>query len=98
MRSYLVCFRDSCREKYPINSVLYQCPRCGGLLEAGYSWESAGASAWKSLWRNRRLENSALAQSGVWRYRESMPFIEDLSQVVTLSEGTTPLLPAPTAD
>ena len=97
MRSYLVCFRDSCREKYPINSVLYQCPRCGGLLEAGYSWESAGASAWKSLWRNRRLENSALAQSGVWRYRESMPFLEDLSQVVTLREGNTPLLPAPTA-
>lgn len=97
MRSYLVCFRDSCREKYPINSVLYQCPRCGGLLEAGYSWEGTGTSAWKNLWRNRRLENSPLAQSGVWRYRESMPFLEDLSQVVTLREGNTPLLPAPAA-
>jgi threonine synthase len=97
MRSYLVCFRDDCREKYPIDSVLYQCPRCGGLLEAGYCWDSAGVSGWKTLWRTRRLDNSALEQSGVWRYRESIPFLNDVSRVVTLREGNTPLLSAPAA-
>src|SRR6185437_14333500 len=97
MCSYLVCFRDNCREKYPIDSVLYQCPRCGGLLEASYRWDAAGVSGWKTLWRNRRLDNSALEQSGVWRYRESIPFLQDISRVVTLREGNTPLLPAPLA-
>src|SRR5439155_20211805 len=32
-------------------------------------------------------------QSGVWRYREFIPFLEDFSRVVTLREGSTPLLP-----
>ncbi len=97
MRSYLVCFRDSCREEYPIDSVLYQCPKCGGLLEAAYCWDCTAASGWKALWRNRRLDNSALEQSGVWRYRESIPFLEDVGQIVSLREGNTPLLAAPLA-
>ena len=97
MRWYLVCFRDSCREEYPIDSVLYQCPKCGGLLEAAYCWDRTAASGWKALWRNRRLDNSALEQSGVWRYRESIPFLEDVGQIVSLREGNTPLLAAPLA-
>ncbi len=97
MRSYLVCFRDSCREEYPIDSVLYECPKCGGLLEAAYCWDRTAASGWKALWRNRRLDNSALEQSGVWRYRESIPFLEDVGQIVSLREGNTPLLAAPLA-
>jgi threonine synthase len=38
-----------------------------------------------------------LDQSGVWRYREFLPFLSDYSQVVTLREGNTPLLDAPRA-
>lgn len=43
------------------------------------------------------MDNSALEQSGVWRYREAFPFLHDTSSVVTLREGNTPLLDAPLA-
>src|SRR5256885_3056959 len=51
----------------------------------------------KTLWRNRRACNAPLDQSGVWRYREMIPFLDNFSHVVTLREGNTPLLPAPRA-
>jgi threonine synthase len=92
MQSFLVCFRAECRAKYPITEVIYQCPRCGGLLEAGYDWQDVDASCWKKLWRERRMDNCPLNQSGVWRYREAFPFLEDASDAVTLREGNTPLL------
>jgi threonine synthase len=51
----------------------------------------------RRLFRERRLSNSPLDQSGVWRYRELFPFLEDYNRVVTLREGNTPLLDAPRA-
>jgi threonine synthase len=51
----------------------------------------------KKLWRERRMSNAPLDQSGVWRYRELIPFLEDFSHAVTLREGNTPLLNAPRA-
>jgi len=49
------------------------------------------------LWRARRASNAPLDQSGVWRYREAIAFLDDYAGVVTLREGNTPLLPAPGA-
>jgi len=49
------------------------------------------------LWRARRCSNAPLDQSGVWRYREFIPFLDDYSHAVTLREGCTPLLPGPEA-
>jgi threonine synthase len=92
MQSFLVCFRADCRAKYPITEVIYQCPRCGGLLEVEYEWQTWNMSAWKQLWRERRMDNTPLNQSGVWRYREALPFLDEYSKVVTLREGNTPLL------
>ena len=43
------------------------------------------------------MSNAPLDQSGVWRYREFLPFLEDYSAVVTLREGNTPLLSGPKA-
>ena len=43
------------------------------------------------------MDNAPLEQSGVWRYREMFPFLDDLQHVVTLREGNTPLLNAPRA-
>jgi len=36
-------------------------------------------------------------RSGVWRYRDLFPFLSPGDAIVTLSEGNTPLLPAPLA-
>ena len=98
MNAHLVCFEPSCRTRYALCEVLYNCPRCGGLLEVDYDWDTANPAPWRELWRERRLDNSALNQSGVWRYRELLPFDEaSRSEVVTLREGNTPVLEAPRA-
>lgn len=97
MSSELVCFSERCRARYAVTEVIYNCPRCGSLLEASYSGPQPPAEELKRVWRQRRMSNHALDASGVWRYRELIPFLDDSSMVVTLREGNTPLLPAPKA-
>lgn len=92
MPAQLACFKEKCRARFPIDEVIYNCPKCGGLLEAVYEKSSQTAAELKTLWRGRRLSNAPLEQSGVWRYREFFPFLDDYSRVVTLREGNTPLL------
>ena len=93
----LVCFNRSCRSQYEITEILYACPKCGSLLEAGYPGALDDPSTLRRLFRERRLSNSSLDQSGVWRFRELLPFLENYDRVVTLREGNTPLLDAPAA-
>jgi threonine synthase len=97
MPAELVCFEQNCRARYPVTEVIYNCPECGGLLEAAYPDRVHDPEELKRLWRERRLSNQPLDQSGVWRYREMIPFLEDYTHVVTLREGNTPLLTAPRA-
>jgi len=97
MTAELACFEERCRARFAITEVLYSCPRCGGLLEAVYGPPQQPAAEWKKVWRERRASNAPLDQSGVWRYREFLPFLEDYRPVVTLREGSTPLLEAPRA-
>jgi threonine synthase len=97
MRAELVCFQPDCRARYSLDAVLYNCPVCGGLLEASFSDEPVDVAGWKKTWRERRLNNTKLDQSGVWRYRELLPFDDWLDHVVSLREGNTPLLDAPRA-
>jgi len=97
MAAELVCFEPKCRARFAITGVIYNCPRCGGLLEAVYPGRSEDPAALKKVWRERRLSNAPLDQSGVWRYREAIPFLESYDRIVTLKEGNTPLLEAPRA-
>jgi len=93
----LVCFENNCRARFPITEVIYNCPRCGGLLEVIYPDEQLDPERLKKLWRERRMDNHPLNQSGVWRYREMIPFLDDFRHVVSLREGNTPLLESPRA-
>src|SRR5579872_1285236 len=97
MPAELICFNASCRSRFSITDVLYTCPRCGSLLEVIYSWNGLSAPELKTLFRERRMNNTVLDQSGVWRYRELLPFLDNYSGVVSLREGNTPLLDAPRA-
>lgn len=46
-------------------------------------------------WRERRADvTSAMNRSGVWRFRELLPFASS-EQIVTIGEGNTPLLQSP---
>ena len=97
MPAELACFEERCRARFPITEIIYNCPRCGGLLEAVYPAPEGHPADWKRMWRDRRMSNTPLDQSGVWRYRELIGFLDDYRQVVTLREGNTPLLDAPRA-
>ena len=92
MPAELVCFEERCRARFPITEVIYNCPRCGGLLEVGYPAPATVATELKRMWRARRTSNDLLDQSGVWRYREIIAFLDSYERVVTLREGDTPLL------
>jgi threonine synthase len=97
MPAELICFEPACRTRYPITEIIYQCVKCGGLLEANYDFSSIDANKTKRLWRERRMSNDPLNASGVWRYREMLPFLDDYGSAVTIREGNTPLLDAPRA-
>ena len=93
----LVCFATACRARYAITEVLYNCGVCGGLLEVRYTGDRPEPGALRRTFRERRMSNAPLDASGVWRYRELFPFLDDDSHVVTLREGNTPLLDGPRA-
>ncbi len=97
MSCELLCFNPECRAAYPTTEVIYNCPKCGGLLEASAPVLPYGVAEMKKIWRERRMNNTPIDQSGVWRYREFIPFLEDPKHIVTLREGNTPLLNAPKA-
>jgi len=76
----------------------FRCGQCGDLLEITYpSWKNAkpDAEKLKSTWQKRRLSPNPVDLSGVWRYRDLLPALEDEQQVITLREGNTPLYELP---
>ncbi len=94
MLAELVCFEPACRARFPITDVIYNCPRCGGLLEVLYSGSPGDPATLQKIFRERRMSNAPLDQSGVWRYRELVPFLDAYDRIVSLREGNTPLLPS----
>src|SRR5277367_4669033 len=97
MLAELACFEQHCRARFPIDEAIYNCPDCGGLLEVVFLEQRVEMEMLKKIWRTRRTSNDLLEQSGVWRYRELLPFDGHHHQVVSLREGNTPLLDAPHA-
>ena len=51
MPAELACFAEKCRARFAITEVLYNCPSCGGLLEAVYDPPEQSALMLKRLWR-----------------------------------------------
>jgi threonine synthase len=91
----LQCIEPGCSNVSPIDQTIYVCPRCQGLLDVRYDFNTAGIEGYKALFAKRRTSNDRLDRSGVWRFRELLPFLDDFSFAVTLAEGNTPLYDAP---
>jgi threonine synthase len=76
----------------------FRCGKCGDLLEITYpAWNDAppDAASLQLAWKNRRLSSSPADLSGVWRFRDLLPALEDDRQVISLREGNTPLYALP---
>lgn len=89
------CAEPACGARYGIGERLYVCPRCGGLLDVEVGRECLkSAGGLRDAWRARLSSFDARDRSGVWRFRELLPFAPD-APAVTLAEGNTPLYDAP---
>jgi threonine synthase len=95
MNSFIqCCIEPDCQTEYGIDERLYVCSRCGGLLDVVLRDTVADADSLRELWRARKSSLDVRDRSGVWRFREFLPFAEDV-EVVSLGEGNTPLYEAP---
>jgi len=76
----------------------FRCANCGDLLEIAYpGWTriAPDAQTLRSTWRQRRLSQSDVDLSGVWRFRDLLPALQSDDQAITLREGNTPLYELP---
>lgn len=85
----------NCERGFGLGERLYVCSQCGDLLDIERS-EPLGqsADALRALWLERLQSREARDRSGVWRFRELLPFAPE-DAVVSLGEGNTPLYDAP---
>ena len=79
-------------------------PATGELYEVEYPWSATredstsprpNAQALRHLWAERRDSTMPIDASGVWRYRDLLPILQDEKNAVTLREGNTPLYDLP---
>jgi threonine synthase len=76
---------------YGVGETLTACPETDELLDVCYNWDRVPVPAslreFELRWSSRR---NPLDASGVWRFRELLPFAPE-SQLVTIGEGQTVL-------
>ncbi|MFO1021361.1 MAG: threonine synthase [Planctomycetales bacterium] len=91
---YQRCILPGCGGTAEVTDQRTGCPKCGSLLDVAYDWDKLpvpkSLKSIESRWQNR---NNPLDFSGVWRFRDLLPFAPE-SQVVTIGEGQTLLCPS----
>ena len=89
------CINVECRNEFDLDERLYVCARCGDLLDIERTQAvDRDKASLRALWRERLQSGDTRDRSGVWRFREFLPFADNVS-VVSLAEGNTPLYDAP---
>src|SRR5258705_7365711 len=93
-RAWFQCINPQCSGTYPLNRIVYQCERCGSLLEVQHDLEALArrdAHGWIKLFEDRYKSNLWPYGSGVWGKKEwILPQIAN-DNVVSLYEGGTNL-------
>jgi threonine synthase len=90
--AYLQCIEEGCGKIQDPKQDACQCSHCGGLLEVKYHFRAFDSEAVRKQWHQRRLSGEPEDRSGVWRFRELIPFTGPEARIVSLSEGSTPLV------
>lgn len=87
--AWFECF-EGCGVRYGLETVVYRCEKCGGLLEVRHDMKALKEyppGAWKQLFDSRLGKGS-----GVWAQKEwVLPGLET-ANIVSLGEGHTPLI------
>jgi threonine synthase len=109
------CIHPDCGRRASVHEILTACPDCGELLDIAYDWDAAfprpkrgwGLFEARGQTRGPRVAagaggatESMLDFSGVWRFRELLPFWKEApngaADIVTIGEGRTNLQRADT--
>ena len=87
--AYQQCLNPACRTTLALGQVAFACPECGDLIDVVYDWDRLPVprrmSDFQAKWSDRL---DPLNFSGVWRFRELLPFAP-ADQIVTIGEGQT---------
>ncbi len=88
------CLNPSCAATFGIDETHFACPRCADLIDVVYHWDRLPVpkrlADFQSRWADR---HDPLNFSGVWRFRDLLPFAPP-EKIVTIGEGQTLLQPA----
>jgi threonine synthase len=83
------CVHPGCAATFAIDEAHFSCPACGDLVDVVYDWDRLPVprrlSDFEAKWASRL---DPLCFSGVWRFRELLPFPPP-ELVVTIGEGQT---------
>lgn len=99
--AYQQCINPDCGSTFGVDEVHVNCPDCtkrgeNSLLDIRYDWNRVALPKSLSYFEHRWNTKGggvqgALDFSGVWRFRELMPFYGKDEDIVTIGEGRTNL-------
>jgi threonine synthase len=95
-RAFQQCINPLCAATYAIDEVKVACAKCGGLLDIRYDWDKLPVPKSLNFFENRWNTKGTNTEgridfSGVWRFRELMPFYRSEEDIVSIGEGRTVL-------
>jgi len=83
------CINPHCGGTLPVDDTAFVCPECAGLLDVAYDWDRLtppkSLRDFEAKWADRA---NPLNFSGVWRFRELLPFAPP-EKILTIGEGQT---------
>ncbi|MFP4145465.1 MAG: threonine synthase [Phycisphaeraceae bacterium] len=95
------CIDPDCGATFSVDEVHVSCPNCAAkglqsLLDIRYDWSQLRAPGSLSFFEPRWMTKGERGEgrldfSGVWRFRELMPFFRSDDDIVTIGEGRTNL-------
>jgi threonine synthase len=87
--AFLRCIYPACAGTLALDDVSFVCPKCGGLVDVAYDWDRLSPPGLLKDFDTKSADRANLLhQSGVWRFRELLPFAPP-DRIVTIGEGQT---------
>ena len=95
-RAYQLCLNPDCASTFSVDEVHVACPNCASLLDVKYDWDRIpvpkSLAFFEHRWTTKGTQTGGrLDFSGVWRFRELMPFFHREEDVASIGEGRTML-------
>src|SRR3954462_5472137 len=90
------CINPACASTFAVEDVRVSCGKCNSLLDIKYDWSKLPVPKNLNFFEHRWSTKGSgtegrLDFSGVWRFRELLPFYRTEDDVVTVGEGRTVL-------